>query len=424
MRYSRFFIGVIFLSCILVLSACSWFPSGSLSASVMPKEQIQEFPAAWIEDPLTQQTNGVSSENSASQEAEEVRAIWITQFELNTIRSASESEFRSHVVTMFQNCVNFHLNTVFVQVRPNGDAFYPSDLFPWSIYASGNAGEGLNYDPLAVMLEEAHNLGLKFHAWINPYRLQPESQMVSISDEYQTKQWYNERETADRVVVWLNGNTPTCYLNPGYPEVRQLIFDGVTELISQYEVDGIHIDDYFYPTTEAAFDQMAFQNIAAGQELSIWRKSNVDETVSGIYTAIKSIKPEVIFGVSPAGNIDNNQNKLYADVQKWASQPGYLDWIIPQIYWEYQHATAPYLTVLDQWNSMTTAEGVKLIAGLANYKVGTNEEWSQGDIISRQVQDARTRTAYGGFALYSYGSLFQNPTELMEKEKAQLLSLL
>ena len=101
-----------------------------------------------------------------------------------------------------------------------------------------------------------------------------------------------------------------------------MIFDGVTELVSKYDVDGIHIDDYFYPTTDSGFDQTAFQTFAAGKNLSDWRKSNVDETVSGIYSAVKAVKPEVVFGVSPAGNIANNQGKLYADVQKWASTPG------------------------------------------------------------------------------------------------------
>ena len=419
MKHNHCSTGILCFLLLILLASCSLdVQPGSLTTSVMKGGQQKEFPG--ISGEIVRQEE---SSLPSSQEAE-IRAVWITQFELNTIRSLEESEFRASIAAVFQNCVDFHLNTVFVQVRPNGDAFYPSDYFPWSVYASGTAGSALGYDPLSVMIEEAHKQNLNFHAWINPYRLQPETHMAMIADSYLTKQWYNDRENTDRVVVWLNGNTPTCYLNPGYPEVRQLIFDGVTELVSKYDVDGIHIDDYFYPTTDSGFDQTAFQTFAAGKNLSDWRKSNVDETVSGIYSAVKAVKPEVVFGVSPAGNIATNQGKLYADVQKWASTPGYLDWLIPQIYWEYGHATAPYLSVLDQWNSMVTAEGVRLVPGLANYKVGTNEEWSQEGILARQVGDARSRSAYGGFALYSYGSLFQNPTELMEKEKARLLELL
>lgn len=419
MKYDRCSIAILVVLLLIVSASCALdVHRGGLSTSVMKNGQLAEFPG--VSGELSQPGESAQPQSQES----EIRAVWITQFELNTIRSASEPEFRASIASVFQNCSDFHLNTVFVQVRPNGDAFYPSEYFPWSVYASGAAGSALDYDPLAVMVDEAHKHNLSFHAWVNPYRLQPESQMSMIESRYLTRQWYDDRENSDRVIVWLNGNTPTCYLNPGYPEVRQLIFDGVTELVSRYEIDGIHIDDYFYPTTDSGFDQTAFQTFAAGKNLSDWRKSNVDETVSGIYSAVKAVKQEVVFGVSPAGNIANNQGKLYADVQKWASTPGYLDWLIPQIYWEYGHATAPYLSVLDQWDSMVTVEGVQLVPGLANYKVGTNEEWSQEDILARQVGDARGCSAYGGFALYSYGSLFQNPTELMEKEKARLLELL
>ena len=353
-------------------------------------------------------------------EAGEMRAIWITQFEISPIRSAEEEPFRNTFAAMMKNCADYGLNTVFVQVRPNGDAFYPSELYPWSYYISGAAGQGLGYDPLTVMVEEAHKAGLKFHAWINPYRLQVESQMQQISTNYQTRRWYDKRDTSDKVVV-ING---TCYLNPGYSETRQLIIDGVKEIVKKYEVDGIHIDDYFYPTTEETFDAIAVAANAGGKSVSDFRFDNVDQTVKGIYEGIRSVRGDVVFGVSPAGNIDNNLNKLYANVKKWAAEPGYLDYIIPQIYWNYDHTTMPFLHTLQNWNELTTAENVKLIPGLAAYKLDSESWTGAGSVLGQMVTDSRAQSHYGGFALYSYSAMFTSSSDVMQMERSTLFELL
>lgn len=349
----------------------------------------------------------------------EIRAVWITQFELNPIRSPSASAFRSSFAAMMKNCADFGLNTVFVQVRPNGDAFYPSQIYPWSVYVSGTAGVGVDYDPLAVMIEEAHRYGIKFHAWFNPYRLQPESQMQAISGAYQTRKWYDQHTSSDRVVV-ING---TCYLNPGYPEARQLICSGVEEIVSRYNVDGIHIDDYFYPTTETSFDAEAFAANGNGKSLQEFRVDNVDQTIKGIYDAIKKQKPSVVFGVSPSGNMSNNINKLYANTKKWTSADGYLDYVIPQIYWNYDHPTAPFAPTLTAWNETVTASGVKVIPGLAPYKIDQGEWENCGSVLGTMVADSRKQSHYGGVAFYNYSAMFQSSSDIMKTEMENLSKL-
>lgn len=363
-----------------------------------------------------------STPTPPSSNTSEVRAIWITQFEIQGIKPWEQSSFRSRFATMMKNCRDFGLNTVYVQVRPNGDSFYPSAYYPWSHYVSGSAGTALNYDPLAVMIEEAHRYGLKFHAWINPYRLQPESQMQAISNNYQTKQWYNDRANSDRVVVLNNNGILTCFLNPAYPEARQLIFNGVKEIVSKYNVDGMHIDDYFYPTRETFFDAKAYAVHGGGMSLDSFRYNNVNLTVKGIYDAVKSVKPQVVFGVSPAGNM-NNLPRMYADVKKWASTSGYLDYIIPQLYWDYDH-NLDFGTNVVNWNNIVTAPGVKLIPGLAAYKVGTAEWQPYGNTLARMVQDSRNQSRYGGFALYRYMEMFVSPNSTMLTEKNNLSNVL
>lgn len=416
-------LAAVFLSLVvlLALSGCeqlsSFFttPPNNSGSQGVSQGKFAESPAL-----LPGNSAGVSSGQVSGEAGGEMRAVWITQFELSPIRSDVEGTFRTSFAAMMKKCADFGLNTVFVQVRPNGDAFYPSSVYPWSAYVSGTAGRALSYDPLMVMVEEAHKLGLKFHAWVNPYRLQTEKQMQQVSTDYQTRKWYDERSSSDRVVV-LDG---TCYLNPGYEETRGVIISGVKEIVEKYEVDGIHIDDYFYPTTAETFDTVAAAANAGGKPLNEFRFDNVNQTVKGIYDAIKGVKQGVAFGVSPAGNMANNESKLYADIKKWSSEPGYLDYIIPQIYWNYDHPTMPFAQTLQNWNGIVTAPGVKLIPGLAAYKLDRESWTGAGSVLAKMVVDSRTQPSYGGFAFYSYASMFDSGTEIMQSERTALAEIL
>ena len=349
------------------------------------------------------------------------KAMWFAYLDIDTmLANATESDFRAQIMSAFLNAKLIGCNTVYVHVRAFSDAYYFSDLYPFAASYSGTAGVRPDYDPLRIMIDEAHNLGLSFHAWINPMRTTTKKRFAEISDNYAIKQWYNSDTTNGTYLVY-DSDTGYYWLSPAYSAVRELICNGVAEIITRYNVDGIHIDDYFYPTTDKSFDKLAFQT-SGRSDLSQWRRDTVSLLVSDIYTTVKSCNPSVEFGVSPQGNLDNNVNKLYADVEKWCSKPGYLDYITPQIYYGYNDKL-PFDSTAETWQSLIRLPNVKLICGIAAYKVGINAEWSTGDMLARQTDYIDSLPGYSGCAYYRYSSLFTEGTDvsaLMISERNQL----
>lgn len=341
----------------------------------------------------------------------EVKGIWISYIELaELMQGQSESAFRSNIASVFDNCTDLGINTVYVHVRSHSDAYYKSKLFPWSKYITGTLGMDPGYDPLLVMLQEAHKRSLSFQAWINPLRACSASQIYNYGS-YPVYTFATGTGMAGKYAVDVNG---TYYLNPAYEQVTELIAAGASEILENYNVDGLHIDDYFYPTTDASFDSSAFS--ASGKaSLSDFRFANCDRMVSELYSAVKKTNPTAIFSVSVQGRVDNNYNQLYADVRKWCTTKGYLDVIIPQIYYGFENSAAPYKDTLDEWEALAVKGGIPLITGLSVSKVGCEDAWAgsgkyewinNSDIISRQYAAARKCRSYGGFALYSYRSIF------------------
>lgn len=342
---------------------------------------------------------------------QEVKGVWISYIELaELMQGQSKSAFRSNIAAVFDNCVSLGINTVYVHVRSHSDAYYKSELFPWSKYITGTLGSEPGYDPLAVMLEEAHNRSLSFQAWINPLRACSTSQINSYGS-YPVYTFATASGMAGKYAVDVNG---TYYLNPAYEEVTELIAAGASEILSNYDVDGLHIDDYFYPTTDTSFDSSAYSG-SGYTSLSDFRFANCDRMVQELYSAVKKTNPTAIFSVSVQGRIDNNYNQLYADVRKWCTNSGYLDVMIPQIYYGFENTAAPYQSTLDEWEALAKKGGIPLIVGLSVSKVGCEDAWAGGgknewitnhDIISRQLAAAKKCSTYGGFALYSYRSVF------------------
>ena len=342
---------------------------------------------------------------------QEVKGVWISYIELaELMQGQSKSGFRSNIAAVFDNCVSLGINTVYVHVRSHSDAYYKSELFPWSKYITGTLGSDPGYDPLAVMLEEAHSRNLSFQAWINPLRACSTSQINSYGS-YPVYTFATASGMAGKYAVDVNG---TYYLNPAYEEVTELIAAGASEILSNYKVDGLHIDDYFYPTTDSSFDSSAYS--ASGySSLSDFRFANCDRMVRELYSAVKKTNPTALFSVSVQGRIDNNYNQLYADVRKWCTNSGYLDVMIPQIYYGFENTAAPYQSTLDEWEALARKGGIPLVVGLSVSKVGCEDTWAGGgknewinnhDIISRQLAAAKKCSSYGGFALYSYRSVF------------------
>ena len=354
----------------------------------------------------------------------EMRGVWVSYLDWNGW-AKDEAGYKKAMDQTLDLCVQKGLNAVFLQVRPDGDAMYPSQYFPWSKFASGKQGKNPGYDPLAYAVQAAHQRGLQLHAWINPYRITGYLNRYSdLCASNPAIAWAKDGDSSnDRWVLCQNGE---YYYNPAIPQVRQLIIDGVKEIVTNYEVDGIHFDDYFYPNlddskAETWFDYPEYQ--ASGTSLSVaaWRRNNVNELVRGVCSAVKSIRPQALFGISPEGYLQNlrKDTRQFTDVDAWMTQSGYVDYLMPQIYWGFeakqngQAAGYAFANCLNEWVTLKKKGNVKLYVGLALYKTGTdavdgNEvpEWQRyHDIMKREVQAGRATGQVSGYCFYDLSSL-------------------
>lgn len=390
------------------------------------KAEPQTTTAAKTEPQTADYDFGASSYQAVNYS--EIKGIWISYIELAEImQGQSRSAFASNIGEVFDNCVSLGINTVYVHVRSHGDAYYSSELFPWSKYITGTLGKDPGYDPLEIMIEQAHKRGLSFQAWINPLRCCASGEISSCAG-YPVYSFATADGTAGKYAVNVGG---TYYLNPAYDEVIELITAGAREILANYDVDGLHIDDYFYPTTDASFDSSAFSE-SAYSSLSEFRFANCDSMVSGLYSAVKSTNPTAVFSVSVQGKIDNNYSQLYADVRKWCTNSGYLDVIIPQIYYGFENSSAPYEDTLAEWEELAAKGGIPLAAGLSVSKVGCEDTWAGSgkyewinntDILSRQLSLAKRCSSYGGFALYSYRSVFTPSSAVSAQVETEISAL-
>ena len=258
----------------------------------------------------------------------EWRAVWVSYLEFAEMDFSAESAFRADAAALMDNCLSIGLNTVIAQVRPFGDALYRSTLFPWSHLCTGEQGQDPSFDPLDVLITEAHSRGLSLEAWVNPYRLRSSAKMPPALAENNLANVHPE---------WVCAVGEGLYLNPAIPEAADYVVQGVAELVQNYAVDGIHFDDYFYPTTDPSID--AAQFAASGEtDLTAWRRANVTRLVKAAHDSVKAADPTLRFGVSPQGNPDNDRNEQYTDLSVWLTASGadaVVDYLCPQIYWGY-----------------------------------------------------------------------------------------
>ena len=343
----------------------------------------------------------------------EWRAVWVSYLEFAEMDFSSESAFRADAAALMDNCLSLGLNTVIAQVRPFGDALYRSSLFPWSHLCTGVQGQDPGFDPLDVLLQEAHTRGISVEAWVNPYRLRSSAAMPpNLADG----------NLANTHPEWVCTVDEGLYLNPAEPAAADYVVQGVAELVQNYAVDGIHFDDYFYPTTDESIDAAQFAASGAGN-LAAWRRENVTALVRAVHDTVKAADPTLRFGISPQGNPDNDENQQYSDVTGWLASGGgdaVVDYLCPQVYWGQGFALHngstrfAFENIVPAWLAYPRAADVALYFGLGAYRVGvgdggSNENslsgWSTGRALADQVAFLREQGA-GGWALYRYGSLF------------------
>lgn len=396
---------------ILVWLAAALVLLAGCSASALGEAEIdlQKEPAAQEQAGQLGLEPGAQWESSPQKE---YRAVWVSYLEWQQFDFSGAEAFRAGVSQMAQNCANLGINTVIAQVRPFGDALYPSKLFPWSHLCTGTQGQDPGFDPLAILVEVCHSQGLEVEAWINPYRVQS-AQGVPQLGEGSLQQTHPElvRQTSQGL-----------YLDPASAQAQELIAQGVEEVLAAYPVDGIHFDDYFYPTTETEFDSQQYTESGTQLSLEDWRRQNVNNLVQLVYQRIKAQWPQVRLGISPQGNIDNNYNTQYSDVALWMAQPGYVDYILPQIYWGFDYQTQTgdtqfgFEQMLERWAGMRRCDEVALYVGLGAYRVGEGDggsnptaltQWRTGTNLAQMVEHLR-QAGLDGYGLYRYDSLFAN----------------
>lgn len=338
---------------------------------------------------------------------EEMRGVWVSYMELSMENESSKTQkvFEDKFTEIAQKCRESGFNTLIVQVRPFCDALYKSSYFPWSHILTGTQGENPQYDALQIMCDICKENNLKIHAWINPYRVSSNETPKKLSDN---NPYIKNSEIG---IKTDNG----IFLDPSNETAQQLISDGVKEIAENYDVDGIQFDDYFYPTEDESFDKKQYEVYIEkyGKENSMsldnWRMQNVNTLICKVYRTIKSVDSSVEFGISPQGNIGNNDG-LYADVKSWCTCKGFADYICPQIYFSLENPALTFEDCLNSWTSLDFDENVKLYVGLGGYKAGNGEydeeTWLLSDsILADEYDILRNNKSVRGFMLYSYNCL-------------------
>ena len=350
------------------------------------------------------------------------KAIWLSQFDLQSIYTSGstqrpEADFRKRMETVLDNVAGDGYNTVVLQLRPYADSMYPSEIYPPSRYSMGSYAGEFTYDPIAIVVDMCHERGLSVHGWINPMRGMTEDEIKQVDDKYLIKQWYNDSSKKGDYIVFVSKN---WYLNIAHPEVRKLICDGAAEILAKYEMDGIHMDDYFYPTTDASFDSKAYNAYKKeGGKLSLadWRKDSLSTLVAELYATVKTHDLRALFGISPAGNINTVRDSHYADVDKWCGNPGYIDYICPQVYFGFEHASWDFVKTCKIWQDIIKTDYVSLIVGMSfgkavagvdNYAgAAGKDEWTRHkDIMLRSLQHTETLEKCVGVTVFCYQHLW------------------
>lgn len=340
--------------------------------------------------------------------AEYRKAIWIAYYELSEMTNGKDKyEFEKTIKEEFSKIASKGFNTVTVQVRPCADAFYKSAYFPTSRYLNGEQGSEMNYDPLEIICSYAQQFNLKTEAWINPYR-------VSQDDDYSKLSPNNFAVKNKKMTKAVDGK---IYFNPAYGEVTNLIVSGVKELVENYNISAIHFDDYFYPTQNKSFDKKEYKRYGGDLSLADWRRQKVTDMVKRVYDAVKSANKDVEFGISPASNIENDKNNLYADVELWV-QKGYVDYICPQVYFGFKNVYQPFMFTVKKWVKLCENTNVDLYIGLPLYKANTKDEYAaendssiinefknNNDIIARQITYILKIDKIKGYYIFSYSQL-------------------
>lgn len=394
LRLAREFKGIVFASlCVLLLAGCGGEKGETPVTPPTPKPG-----GGTTVKPVVTETPVLP--------AKDFRAVWVaTVLNLDWPKSKYDEVSQKTLFTQYLNKLQeLKMNAMFFQVRPSADVFWESQYEPWSRYITGTEGQRPSYDVLRWMIDECHNRGIAFHAWINPYRI-ARSGSATVSSMIPTK-----------LVKRYNN----CIIyNPALPETRERIANIVKELLQKYDVDGIHFDDYFYPSLsggESMNDDAEFAKYGSKfTDIKVFRRAMVDSMVTKVQRTIREVRPSAVFSISPQGNLENDLNQMYANVPLWARK-GWVDVIIPQLYWSTKRWFPARLT---QFVTECAGKNKFMVGyGLYRFDKNQNSQWNDDDFYQSNVDLQRQFTlAYGnkkvaGSSLYRAQNLLDNPENI------------
>lgn len=360
--------------------------------------------------------------------SEEMRGAWISTVNGDWPSSGARNNItkqKQEYTQQLDALKDMGINAVFVQVRANADAIYPSGLVPWNTVLTGTQGKDPGYDPLSFMIEEAHQRGMEFHAWFNPFRATNSASTSGLAANHVSKLHPD----------WIVNVSGKLYINPGIPQARQHIIDTIMEVVNQYDIDGVHLDDYFYPSNATFNDDAAFKtyNTLNTKDRAEWRRDNINQFVKQLGESVHRVKPNVQYGISPFGVWRNKADdptgsdtragvpaydSMHADVRTWIKQ-GWIDYVAPQVYWSMTLSAARYDKVVDWWVNEVANTNVKLYIGHAPYKLGTSEiGWNTSQEIIDQLIYNEKYDLVKGDIFFSSQHLTKNTLGLIARLKA------
>ncbi|MGW7438622.1 glycoside hydrolase family 10 protein [Streptomyces sp. NPDC054849] len=336
----------------------------------------------------------------------------------------SAAQQRAELLAFLDTAVERRLNAVVLQVRPAADAFWPSELEPWSQWLTGTQGSDPGWDPLGTAVTEAHARGLELHAWFNPYRVANHTDVDRLVPEHPA-----------RNAGWTVEYGGRLYYNPGVPEVRLFVQDAMLDAVARYPVDAVHWDDYFYPYPvdgEYFDDDDAYERYGGSfGSRAAWRRDNIDTLVREMSARLRTVRPAARFGISPFGiwrNADRDPlgsptqglgtyDDLYADSRKWVKE-GWIDYVVPQAYWHIGHPTADYTDLVPWWARTVAGTDVDLYVGEALYRCDADSPtaaWRDPGELSKHLRFARGYPEVRGHVYFSAKHVAADPNGAMAR---------
>ena len=392
--------------------------------------------------------------------ANELRGVWVTTVRNNDFPSRNVfkngfdvDQFKKEFADILTTCRQFNLNALFFQIRPEGDAFYPSGVNPWSQYLTGQQGVWtgvVHFDPLDWLICATHQASMEFHAWLNPYRLTPST--LKGKDKAALLESLSATHYARRHPDWIYFFNEQLFIDPGVPAVTDFMVATVDEILKNYQVDAIHLDDFFYPYPYPENDKMInFSDLApdqgtyekyrvdTDQTIDQWREANINELVYQLHKTIQRFnhanKKHVEFGISPFGIWASDKEEIggsktspkqlsslkeYVNSKLWI-EAGWLDYIVPQIYWTFDDQLSPFDVTSQWWNDVVAKTKTKLYIGLGLYLYEEDRLWTNPEEIVRQLALIRNLPHVSGFVFFTYHNLVENKTNQPQLLKALAL---